>query len=180
MSFLRQRFLQPHANHFYATPSGGLCPTDPEPFPTLIVEPRNPPRYQLELSEEPFTSPTQACLVPGAYFSLPQADAFKRGKFLINVTYAVTLLPEETKIESEAHLTLRLRDRLVVPAVNAPERLRIFRKNPDTGEAEPLPLSREPLVDFARGKGVRFPITQFGTYVVALELDRQKKVTEGE
>jgi hypothetical protein len=49
----------------------------------------------------------------------------------------------------------------------------VFRKDPQTGIGR-LEVGAEKLqiVDFEKGKGVSFPITRFGSYVVAVELDR--------
>ena len=59
-------------------------------------------------------------------------------------------------------------------ALAATDRLRVLRRNTDTGEGE---LDEEAIAslepsDFEGGKGVQFTIQKFGTYVVALELDR--------
>ena len=66
-------------------------------------------------------------------------------------------------------------------ARNAPghaDRLRVLRRDSASGTGAPLDLGAGEieLVDFGRGrllqKGVRFPVTRFGTYVVAIEEDR--------
>jgi hypothetical protein len=55
-----------------------------------------------------------------------------------------------------------------------PERLRVFRQDPESGLGVPLPLAPEDVavVDFRGGAAVAFPITSFGAYGVALDLDR--------
>ena len=171
VEYLRQRFLQPHVNHFFD-------PEDPAAFPVdALVEPRNPPNYSLALPQEPFSEGTQVCLVPGLVFDLPHGEAFQRGKYLTNVSASVTLLRETTEIEGTAQLTLRLRDHdaeLLEEVLAAPERLRVFRRNLETavGEVEETSTAGLELVDFFGAPAVVFPIRRFGTYVVALERDR--------
>jgi len=171
VTYLRQRFLLGHANYLFD--SG-----NPSAFQTLIREPRNPARFQLELPEEPFTAPTQVCLVPGPVFELPQAEAFGRGRFLVNVTVPVTLLRELTEIQGEAWLTLRLRDvdpALLDEVMRHPENLRVFRKDSETSVGVDQQVTTE-LVEFDTARSdnpaVRFLITRFGSYVVALERER--------
>jgi hypothetical protein len=170
VTFLRQLYLQPHVNRLLGgvsapAASGGL------------VDPRDPPRYRLELSPDSFGEATRVSLVPGPSFGLPQAEAFRRGTYVVQVTDPVTLLPETTVIDGEAHLTLRLRsaDADVLEAALAfPERLRVFRRKENTGVGEEPPETRVELsvVDFEWGDGVRFSIGRFGSYVAAVELER--------
>ena len=171
VSYLRQRFLLGHANHFFD-------PEKPLQLPSIIQEPRNPPRYKLELPEAPFAAPTQVCLVPGPIFELPQAEVFGRDRFLVNVTLPVSLLRESTEIQGEAWLTLRLRDHdpdLLDEVMLHPENLRVLRKDSDTGVGVNQQVNVG-LVEFDDSRpdnpAVRFSITRFGSYVVALERER--------
>jgi hypothetical protein len=167
-------FQQPHANRLYDP----LAAAD---FPRPLLEPRNPPGYALELPPAPFAQPTQVCILRRVLIPLPQAKAAGRDRALRAVTPCVGVFREDTMILGTAVLTLRLfdHDPALVDAVcnafrDAPERLRVFRRNTVTDAAEPVRLATDALqvLDFARGKGVAFPITRFGTYVVALEQDR--------
>ena len=69
-----------------------------------------------------------------------------------------------------AQPTLRLRE----GDLPDPPLLRVFRKEPNTGIGADLGISplEIKIVDFEKGKGISFPITRFGSYVVALEKDR--------
>jgi VCBS repeat protein len=158
VTYLHNRFHFPH-------PSSYL---DPD-LPASIPDPRNPPRYKLEVPAGALAEPTQVCLVPGSTFDLPQGEAFGRKKYLLAVTDPVSILRETSTFAGPARLTLRLRDHdpaLLAEALAHPERLRVIRK--DAGVA-PAPIE---IVDFGKAKGVAFPVTHFGAYVVALEKDR--------
>lgn len=171
LNFLRQLFLQPHENELFD-------PEAPDTFRRTLIEPRSPPRYRLELPSAPFAVETQVCLTVGSSFPLPQGKVFKECKVLINVTRAVALSHEETMLggaNGATHLTVRVREEMLQEVLAAPERLRVVRKNPQTGEGEINALSTDGIerIDFAGGTGVRFPIQSFGGYTVALELDRE-------
>ncbi len=171
LTVYRQRYITPHTNLFVDT-AGDL----PEP----IVDPRHPPRYRLELPAGAFKAPTQVCILPGSHFPLPQAEAARRGTFLTIVTDPVRLMRETVQSELPCWLTLRLRGEFAgthpvargdSEAFAGHYELKVFRRDPTTGSGAAIPLSRE---EFARvpiggGTGVRFPITQFGDYIVALE-----------
>lgn len=125
----------------------------------------------MDLEEAIFASPTQVCLVPGPVFGLPQGEAFGRGAFLVAVTDWATILRETTEIPGAAKLTLRARDG---EHLGEPGRLRVFRKDPGTGIGVDAGLVQDEIqvVDFEKGKAASFPITRFGSYVVAIERPR--------
>jgi hypothetical protein len=87
------------------------------------------------------------------------------------MTDPVSVLRESTPLFLPARLTLRLRDQ-----DQAPERarLRVFRKDSGTGTGQDagIPPGEIDLIDFEGGKGVSFPISRFGSYLVAAEKDR--------
>jgi hypothetical protein len=135
------------------------------------LDPRNPARYRLEGEFQPHT---QVCIIPTALFALPHGD----GRYFLPVTDAVRLLRETTVLpdSAPATLTLRLRDHdptLLEEAKEHPERLRVFRRDSATGLGEPVPLEvgviRAEDFQWGKGPGAVFPITRFGSYVVALE-----------
>jgi hypothetical protein len=144
-------------------PPGGISPP--------LLDPRRPPQYGLDLPSAAHSSPVQLCMVPGPTFTFPQGTAFQRGKYLLAATDPVTLMRESQALAQPATLTLRLRDQEILPD---PAELRVLRKNPDTGIGVDLgiPSGQIKLVDLEKGKGVSFPITRFGTYVVARESGR--------
>jgi hypothetical protein len=154
--WFRQRYFTPHANLFVDASSLDA--------PLELLDPRNPARYRLELPAGTFGEPAQVCLVPGPVFELP-APPGGESAARAAVTGFVTVLPEKAGTSKPAVLTLRLRDPSAPPEDSV---LRVFRKDPESGRALDAGVSPASVrvVDFAGGKGIAFPITRFGSYVV--------------
>jgi VCBS repeat protein len=155
-----------------------LDPSVAAQFPASLTDPRNPPRFKLEIPQDALDGPTQVCLVPGPVFELPQGEAFGRKKYLLAVTDPMSIYRETTELAAPARLTLRLRDQdpeLLAEALAHRGNLRVIRKDPATGKGADSGIapSQIEIVDFARGQGAAFPVTRFGGYVLALEKDRQ-------
>lgn len=193
VTYFRQRYLFPHASAivsrsapgYHLDVTGGVfpAPTGMEKAVSFaerwgglrLLEPRLPPRYQLELSRVSVRAPTQVCVIPGTTFDLPQGEAFQRAKYLLNVTDPVCLLRETTELAAPGRLTLRLRDHdpaLFEEALNNRKRLRVLRKNPSSGMGESMHTAPR-IVSFHGGRGVTFPVWRFGSYVVAIERARE-------
>jgi hypothetical protein len=179
VAILYQRYLTPHASAFLPAPASD----DPPPLPPRLIEPptaRGPSRYRLELPERPFDDDTQVCIIPEPSFPLPHGDAYARGRSLRNVTDTFALLREGTRLRDgadDATLTLRLRADAGADIHELKDRLRVVRKDPSTGLGVLLDPVQKPLLDKfeisdAVPNAVRFPIRDFGVYVVALERDR--------
>ncbi len=171
---LRQRFLTPHVNILL---DGSSSAGSQEPL--VLEDPRRPVRYRLSFGAGAFDIPMQVSVVPGPHFDIAQGEAHDRGAFLTVVTDPVALLREGTPIRNGGTLTLRLRDQgryseLLEAALREPARLRVLRKNSETGIGEDMGLNLGPgaIVEFDGGKGVVFPIDSFGVYLVAFERDR--------
>ena len=169
----RQRYLTHHANQRIDVP-------DDRATPTVLIDPRSPPRYRLQLpvgvefEPESSASPGQVCILPAPVFPLPRRElpATDVSTNLEVITDAVTILREDSRIDSPALLTLRIRkpseDSLVDTARTGS--LHVFRKDPVTGHGTRLETYGAPeVVEFGGGKAVSFPVDCFGTYLVALE-----------
>ncbi len=145
-----------------------VAPTGASP---LLLDPRNPARYRLDLATGSLSSAVQVCMVPGPAFDLPQVEAAHRGMFLLMAADPVTILRESTMLLEPARLTLLLRDG---QADIDPARLRLFRRGPKTGTGIRVEIRPEEflLTTLGSGRAVSFPIDRFGTYAAALELDR--------
>ena len=174
VTYLRQRFLTPHVNILL---DGSSTASPQEPL--ALEDPRRPIRYRLSLDAGAFDVPTQVSVVPGPHFDIAQGEAHHRGAFLTVVTDPVALQRDGTPIRNGGSLTLRLRDQgryseLLEAVLREPARLRVFRKNSETGRSEDMGLNLGPeaIVEFEGGKGVVFPIVRFGVYLVAFERDR--------
>lgn len=160
VTYFPSRFLVPHANRRF----------DPESMGNTglgLIDPRNPPSYELQLPPRAFALATQVCIVPRPLFALPQSEWFKNGSFLIAVTDCVAILREDTQISGKAKLTLRLRDQLFEDVLDRREGLHAFHQEED-GKVKKLSVAVE-IGEFASGKGVSFPIERFGVYAVAIE-----------
>lgn len=199
VTYLRQRYLLPHASRIVGSPGyhleapvgslalpappAGMAPADDVvgrvslARGVVLLDPRMPPRYRLVLPPGAFASPTQVCVVPGPVVELPQGEAFQRDPpaFLTAVTEPVTVLEESRQISRPAELTLRLLDHdeeLFALAQN-PLCLRVLRKREASAMSVITDCIPDPdIVDFGAGKGVRFSLSRFGTYVMALERER--------
>jgi hypothetical protein len=162
----------PHANELFD-------PAAAASFPTPLDDLHRVPSYRLELPATPFPVATQVCILPAPPFDLPQGEAFERGVFYRSVTSTVSILRETTVVAGgDATLILRLRDHdamLLASAVQAPERLRVFRKRLDNerGDLLDLPPGSIRIADIGGAPAVAFPIGYFGTYVVVLEQPRE-------
>jgi hypothetical protein len=174
LSFFPGRYVVRHA-------SARFDPTTE--VDAVLVDPRSPSRYRLELPAGALSSPLEVAVVPAPSWPLPQALAAACGRRLRAVTHAAAILPAGTDAKDVA-LTLLVRD---VPGLDAvvesePERLRVFRLGAG-GESERVDAAAE-VVDFTSGGvsrlGVRFAVTGFASYVVALEVDLRDTETERE
>ena len=116
--------------------------------------------------------------MPRTPFELPQIEAARTGKFLKVVTDPVAILRETTRIQGSARLTLRLREPSGTTTEDFPpsvETLRIFHRYSEAGGEVMTEIESEVVkVDkFGDGYGVSFAIARFGTYLVAMECDRE-------
>jgi hypothetical protein len=201
VSYVRQRFLTPHASAFIVPPSPGAVPGGPAGpgggagGPVVLLDPRFPRRYRMEIASDAVSRPTQVAVLPTPAFpidgvrsseALPQIRAARDGRrsetLLVElprpvrrvVTDAVRILPEAATLRRQAFLSLRLRDHdeeLLARALEAPQRLRVFHQAPGTTAGLRLSVQSE-IVEFEGAPGVRFPVERFGAYLVAVEEPR--------
>jgi len=130
-------------------------------------------KYRLEITPGSLTAVTQIFVSATPVFPLPQRETER----LIVVGDPVRILPDDAELSQVAALTIRLRghDRLLLERVLADKNaIHVFRRDPISGSGTDfaLPAAAVELVDISGGRGVRFPIDRFGTYLVAFRQPR--------
>jgi hypothetical protein len=107
---------------------------------------------------------------PVTVFEIPQAGVFRTV-----ISDAVTIRRSPKEIEGEAYLTLRVMAReleLMEGIESHSSRLRVFRRISQTGIDVELRVTAA-IADFRDasidGKGIRFRLEAFGSYLCALE-----------
>jgi len=165
---LRQAYALPHGHAIVPDPASGE--------PLVIIDPRSPSRYRLEI--EPGGGPEgepQIAVAPTPLFPIPQEIAAAAGKYFTVLADSLALLREGTELPRPARLSLRLRDHdrsLLDAALRDPRRLKIIRRNGETGcgEIENGPIE---IRELSRAKFASFPISRLACYTVVLERERQ-------
>jgi hypothetical protein len=177
VTFLRQLFLRDHVNAV-------VQPVLPEEPPARLLEPRSPPGHELEVPAGALAGPTQVAILPAAPFDVPLAlgrEAAGRGRALVRVTLSASLFPAATTLAAPARLKLRVRDgaeEALALGLADRARLRLLRADPVSGEVSNVSLPPDAFEPLEIGRGcilvpaLAFPITRFGSYVVAVEVDR--------
>jgi hypothetical protein len=159
-TYLRQRYLVPHQN-FQVDPAA----------PTLLVDPRNPSLYQLEVPSGGLPAGTPVCMIPATVFDLPQGEANARGKYFAVVTGAVFLMAGSRDFLKPLKLTLLIRPGTgQVSAGN----LRLLWAKDREGGGGGTPDRAGNLEVAELGRSVSFEAFRSGRYLVAEERERSQ------